>query len=237
MSKIEWTGKTWNPVTGCSKTSEGCRNCYAEKMAIRLKAMGQPKYQNGFEITWHESELAFTPKSNLVFVCSMGDLFHNKVPYEFIDGVMGVIRSYPNSIFQILTKRPKNMKQYFSINTVPSNAWLGVSVENRLALSRIDRLREIDTALRFISFEPLLSDVETLDLRNIHWVIVGGESGSKARPMQKEWVENIHKQCQQANIPFFFKQWGMYGEDGIKRTKRKNGSLLNGKIWQEMPNT
>lgn len=238
MSKIEWTEKTWNPVTGCTKESAGCAHCYAETMANRLKAMGIKKYANGFSPTLHPESLTEplewkTPY--MIFVCSMADLFHKSVPFEFIDSVMNVIHQTPQHRYQILTKRPERMAEYFSSRKIPQNAWLGVTVENVAAKSRINILRKMDAPVRFLSCEPLLEDLGKLDLININWLIVGGESGVQARPMQPEWVRAIRDQCLNNDIPFFFKQWGTWGSDGIKRNKKANGKLLDGEIYHMMP--
>ena len=237
-SKIEWTDKTWNPITGCTKYSSGCVNCYAEMMSRRLKAMGIKKYENEFSITLHEEclEEPFHWKgSNNVFVCSMSDLFHEKVPFDFIDKVMNTIKKTKNNRYQLLTKRAERMAEYFSNRSVPKNVWLGVTVEDENAKYRIDYLRNLKAPIKFLSCEPLLSDLGELDLQGIDWVIIGGESGSKARPMNKDWVLSIKKQADESNVVFFFKQWGTWGCDGIKRNKRKNGKLINGKIVQEFP--
>ena len=237
-SKIEWTDKTWNPITGCTKYSSGCVNCYAEMMSRRLKAMGIKKYENEFSITLHEEclEEPFHWKgSNNVFVCSMSDLFHEKVPFDFIDKVMNTIKKTKNNRYQLLTKRAERMAEYFSNRSVPKNVWLGVTVEDENAKYRIDYLRNLKAPIKFLSCEPLLSDLGELDLQGIDWVIVGGESGSKARPMNKDWVLSIKKQADESNVVFFFKQWGTWGYDGIKRSKKKNGKLLNGKIYQNTP--
>lgn len=240
-SKIQWTESTWNPVTGCTKQSEGCRNCYAEVMARRLKGMGQRKYANGFKVTLHPESLDEPKKikePTTFFVCSMGDLFHKYVPLEFIDKVMETIEKTPWHTYQLLTKRPERMFEYFACHrdsNIPQNAWLGTTVESIDNVERIDYLKEKYAAVRFLSCEPLLSDLGKLDLSDINWVIVGGESGPKARPMQKEWVLNIQRQCKEQNVPFFFKQWGTYGEDGVKRNKKANGSTIDGQIFQEYP--
>lgn len=238
MSKIEWTEKTWNPVTGCTKFSAGCAHCYAETMANRLKAMGVEKYSNGFTPTLHEESL-FEPlawkKPHTIFVCSMADLFHEDVPFEFIDKVMSTIQKTPWHRYQILTKRAQRMADYFSNADVPSNVWLGVTVENQQAKSRIDILRRMDAPVRFLSCEPLLEDLGELDLTNINWVIVGGESGVQARPMHPSWVKSIRDQAIADDIPFFFKQWGTWGADGIKRSKKANGKLLDGEVYHMMP--
>lgn len=237
-SKIEWTDKTWNPVTGCTKQSEGCRNCYAEVMARRLKGMHKPKYQNGFTLTLHPEDLD-EPKTwrvkSMVFVCSMGDLFHKDVPFEFVDKVMQTIRETPQHRYQILTKRAERMAEYFATRTAPANAWLGVTVEEECTKFRMDYLREIPATVHFLSCEPLLSDLGEMNLKGIEWVIVGGESGVKARPMQEAWVLNIKRQANAAKVPFFFKQWGTWSKDGVKSNKHVNGKLLEGKVCQELP--
>lgn len=238
MSKIEWTEKTWNPVTGCTKFSDGCAHCYAEVMANRLKAMGVEKYSNGFTPTLHEEALLEPltwKKPHTIFVCSMADLFHEAVSFEFVDKVMNTIRNTPQHRYQILTKRAQRMADYFSKVTVPPNVWLGVTVENKPSKSRIDILRTMECTVRFLSCEPLLEDLGELDLRNINWVIVGGESGVQARPMQPNWVKSIRDQSEANGIPFFFKQWGTWGADGIKRSKKANGKLLDGEIYHMMP--
>lgn len=237
-TKIEWTDKTWNPVTGCTKLSAGCTHCYAETMARRLKAMGQKKYINGFQLTIHEDDLKEPYKwkgSHNVFVCSMADLFHKDVPFEFINKVMEVIENTPQHRYQILTKRAERMEEYFRNRKVPNNAWLGVTVENQKMKYRIEYLVRIKTHIHFLSCEPLLEDLGNLNVENIQWIIAGGESGIQARPMKEDWVLNIKEQASRLNIPFFFKQWGTWGNDGIKRNKKVNGKLLKGEIVQEMP--
>ena len=237
-TKIEWTDKTWNPVTGCTKLSIGCANCYAEIMARRLCAMRQEKYKNGFQLTLHE-EVLKEPlswnKPHTVFVCSMSDLFHDKVPFDFIEKVMKTIKDTPQHRYQLLTKRDKRMAKFFETRPVPENVWLGVTVEAKAVKDRIDTLRNIPATIRFLSCEPLLEDLGEVDLSNIHWVIVGGESGKKARPMKEEWVLNIEKQAVSSSSAFFFKQWGAWGADGIKRSKYANGKLLKGRIRQALP--
>ena len=237
-TKIEWTERTWNPVTGCDKISEGCAHCYAENMARRLCAMHTEKYANGFKVTMHEDSLRepFTwHRPSTIFVCSMGDLFHADVPFEFVDKVMDVIRRTPKHKYQILTKRAERMSEYFATRPIPGNAWLGVTVEVERTKFRIDLLRNLNAKVKFLSCEPLLSDLGTMDLTGIDWVIVGGESGTSARPMKEDWVLNIKNQADQAKVPFFFKQWGTWGQDGIKRNKKANGKLLQGKVVQNMP--
>lgn len=237
-TKIEWTDKTWNPVTGCSKQSEGCAHCYAETMAHRLKAMGVAKYSNGFSPTTHEGSLDEPLKwkqPHTIFVCSMADLFHESVSFDFIDKVMETILKTKHHRYQILTKRATRMVEYFSQSAIPENVWLGVTVESVSAKSRIDSLRELNAMVRFLSCEPLLEDLGELNLSSIDWVIVGGESGAQARPMKPEWVRSILRQTDEQEVAFFFKQWGTWGSDGIKRNKKANGKKLDGKIIQMMP--
>ncbi|GHT61037.1 hypothetical protein AGMMS50239_11110 [Bacteroidia bacterium] len=237
-TKIEWTDKTWNPVTGCSKISAGCVNCYAEVMARRLQAMGQNKYKNGFQLTLHEDVLS-EPLSwklpHTIFVCSMSDLFHKNVPDEFINKVIAVIKLTPHHRYQLLTKRADRMAEYFQNHPIPENVWLGATVENQSEKGRIDFLRDLNASVRFLSCEPLLEDLGELNLENIDWVIVGGESGTSARPMKEEWVLSIKRQTEIQGSAFFFKQWGTWGSDGVKRNKYVNGKLINGKIYQAMP--
>lgn len=237
-TKIEWTDKTWNPITGCTKYSAGCAHCYAEVMARRLKAMGLQKYQSGFELSLHEEALNEPlnwKKAHNIFVCSMSDLFHKDVPFEFVDKIMRVIEMTPQHRYQILTKRAERMYEYFQTHKVSDNVWLGVTVECRNVKSRIDLLRLIPAKIHFLSCEPLLESLGTLDLTGIEWVIVGGESGQSARLMKEEWVIEIKKQVENQKSVFFFKQWGTWGNDGIKRNKHANGKLLEGKIVQNMP--
>ena len=237
-TKIEWTDRTWNPVTGCTKLSIGCTHCYAETMANRLKAMGVKKYANGFIPTIHENVLDEPlkwKKPHTVFVCSMADLFHDAVSFDFIDKIMNTIKNSPQHRYQILTKRADRMAEYFSQSDVPKNVWLGVTVESFSEKPRIDLLRNLQATIRFISCEPLIEDIGEIDLTNIDWVIVGGESGVKARPMKPEWVRSILQQAEEQDTAFFFKQWGTWGSDGIKRNKKANGKALDGKIIQMMP--
>lgn len=238
-SNIEWTECTWNPITGCTKISPGCKNCYAESMAKRLQSMNTPGYENGFALTLMEGRLkepAGRKKPAVYFVNSMSDTFHEDIPFTYIDRIFETVRQTPQHTYQVLTKRAERMAEYFATRTVPENVWLGVSVEDRrYGLPRIELLRNIPAAVRFISCEPLLEDLAPLNLANIEWVIVGGESGSKARQMQAVWVENILRQCGAAGTAFFFKQWGSWGEDGMKRSKRANGCLLNGELRQAFP--
>ena len=237
-TKIEWTDKTWNPITGCTKKSAGCAHCYAEIMAQRLKAMRLEKYRNGFELTLHEDNLEEPlawKKAHNIFVCSMSDLFHENVPFEFVDRIMDTIKRTPQHRYQILTKRSERMKAYFQTREVPQNVWLGVTVECASSKARIDHLRDIDATVKFLSCEPLIEDLGELNLDGIDWIIVGGESGLKARPMQLAWVINIKQQVELQGAAFFFKQWGTWGSDGIKRNKHANGKTLQGEIIQQMP--
>ena len=236
MSKIEWTEATWNPSTGCNKISEGCKNCYAEIMARRLKLMGVKGYEKGFELKLHPDRLKkplLQNKPTTYFVNSMSDLFHKAVPFSFIDKVFKTIKLTPKHRYQILTKRPEIMLEYCKNKEIPDNCILGVSVENKKALARVEIIRKIK-AKKFLSIEPLLEDLGAdINFEHIDWVIVGGESGFRARPMKKEWVLNIKNYCFKNNIPFFFKQWGTYGEDGIKRNKKINGRKLENKEYNQ----
>lgn len=238
-SKIEWTEQTWNPVTGCTKVSPGCKHCYAETMAIRLQAMGAPGYENGFALTLMPDRLEqpiLRKKPTVYFVNSMSDLFHESVPFEYIDRVFNTIRLTPQHTYQVLTKRALRMAEYFEARKVPDNAWLGVSVEDRkYGKPRIAVLQTIKAKTRFLSVEPLLEDLGQIRLRGIHWVIVGGESGPGARPMSEEWVINVREQCIDRGVNFFFKQWGAFGADGLKRNKKANGRVLGGKTWDMVP--
>lgn len=239
MSKIEWTEQTWNPVTGCTKVSPGCKHCYAETMARRLKAMGAPGYDNGFQLSLLPGRLVQPlqrQKPTMYFVNSMSDLFHEDVPVGFIDNVLEIIQQTPWHTYQILTKRSARMRDYFEARVVPDNAWLGVSVEDRkYGKPRIADLQAINAKTRFLSIEPLLEDLGKLRLSGIHWVIVGGESGLGARPMKAAWAASVRDQCERSGVDFFFKQWGAWGEDGIKRSKKANGRKLQGRIWDMMP--
>lgn len=239
MSKIEWTEQTWNPVTGCTKVSPGCKHCYAESMAKRLQAMGAPGYDNGFQLSLLPERLnqpLRRSKPTMYFVNSMSDLFQEGVAHEFIDRVMEVIRATPQHTYQILTKRSGNMREYFSTRLVPDNAWLGVSVEDKkYGKARIPDLAAIKARTRFLSVEPLLEDLGRLPLKGIHWVIVGGESGPGARPMKEAWAINVRNQCVSAGVDFFFKQWGAWGADGKYRNKKANGRQLEGKVWDMVP--
>lgn len=237
-TKIEWTDKTWNPITGCTKKSAGCAHCYAEVMARRLQAMRLEKYRNGFELTLHEEALTEPlqwKQSHNIFVCSMSDIFHEKVPFEFVDKIMKTISFTPQHRYQILTKRSERMVEYFNTRPIPKNVWLGVTVECHTSKSRIDDLRGLDAKVKFLSCEPLIEDLGELDLEGIDWIIVGGESGPLARPMKLDWIVNIKSQVEQQGAAFFFKQWGTWGSDGIKRNKHANGKLLFGEVIQQMP--
>jgi len=239
VSKIEWTEQTWNPTTGCDKVSAGCKYCYAETMAKRLKAMKTSGYDNGFKLSIMSERLKQPlkrKKPTTFFVNSMSDLFHQDIPDEYLDQVFDVICQTPYHRYQILTKRAERLPVYFKKHTIPENVWLGVTVENiKEGLPRIDFLRTVPASIRFLSVEPLLEDLGKVDFTGIHWVIVGGESGAKARKMEVDWVENIKQQCEAQKVSFFFKQWGTWGADGTKRNKKENGRLLQGQTWDEMP--
>jgi protein gp37 len=230
-STIEWTEATWNPVTGCTKVSPGCKHCYAERMAYRLRAMGQANYSNGFQLTLQEQSLT-SPlrwrKPMRIFVNSMSDLFHADIPPEYILRVFEVMEKAWWHQFQILTKRSDRLEELNALLPWRSNIWLGVSVETSRYSFRIDHLRSTSAAVKFLSLEPLLGPLDGLNLTGIDWVIVGGESGPLARPMKEQWVREIREQCRSAKVPFFFKQWG-----GVQ--KKKTGRLLDGRTWDEMP--
>lgn len=240
-TSIEWTERTWNPTVGCSKISPGCAHCYAEVMAKRLKAMGVKGYENGFHLTLLPERLeepTWRKRPTVYFVNSMSDLFHEDIPDSYLLKVFAVIRQAPRHVFQILTKRAERMAEFLGGREVPSNAWLGVTVENRdHGLPRLEALRGVSASVRFISAEPLLEDLTGIDLAGIHWVIVGGESGPKARPMKREWVLNLKLRCDEARVAFFFKQWGEWSVDGLRRGKKHNGRLLDGRTWDAMPQT
>ncbi|MDP1673976.1 MAG: phage Gp37/Gp68 family protein [Burkholderiales bacterium] len=239
QSKIEWTEQTWNPTIGCTKLSPGCKHCYAEFMAKRLQAMGLHGYENGFQLTLMPERLSEPlerRKPTVYFVNSMSDLFHEKVSFDYIRRVFDVMAEAKQHTFQVLTKRAARMAKFCRGVEVPPNVWLGVSVENRkYGVPRIDVLREVDVFIRFLSVEPLLEDLGEVDLTGIQWVIVGGESGRKARPMKPEWVDGIKRQCDRDDVAFFFKQWGTWGADGQKRSKGANGREYQGQIWDGMP--
>lgn len=239
-NKIEWTEQTWNPSAGCTKISAGCKNCYAEIMANRLQAMGVNGYENGFKfntVSLRLTEPFKKKKPTVFFVNSMSDIFHEEMPESYLNKIFNVIEETPHHTYQILTKRADRMLQYFSQREIPENIWLGVTVENRSeGLPRIDKLRQLNASVLFLSIEPLLEDLGLINLHNIDWVIVGGESGNRARPMEKEWVLNIKNQCEENDVAFFFKQWGTWGADKIKRNKKLNGKEIDGKIWHQYPN-
>ncbi|HET6202926.1 MAG TPA: phage Gp37/Gp68 family protein [Planctomycetota bacterium] len=228
---IEWTEMTWNPATGCSKMSAGCKNCYAERLARRLQAMGSSRYREGFRLTLHE-DLLDAPfrwtRPRRIFVNSMSDLFHEEIPLEFIRRVFGTMARSRQHTFQILTKRSRRLRDLAHDLPWPANVWMGVSVEDARAAARVHDLRLVPAAVRFLSCEPLLGPIENLPLDGIHWVIVGGESGPGARPIRAEWVDSIYDQCRAAGVPFFFKQWG-------GRWKSRTGRVFRGRTYDEMP--
>jgi protein gp37 len=232
-STIEWTEMTWNPVTGCTKVSEGCRHCYAERMANRLKAMNNPRYEHGFDVTLHD-DLIDVPRRwrqpRVIFVNSMSDLFHKNVPFDFIRRVFDTMNECRQHTFQVLTKRSDRLAELADRLDWPTNVWMGVSVEDERVLLRIDDLRRVPAHVRFLSCEPLIGPLDEMSLDRIDWVIVGGESGPGARPMERSWVESIRRQCRLAAVPFFFKQWG-----GVR--KCTTGRELNGRTYDEMPET
>lgn len=250
-TQIEWTDATWNPVAGCSIVSAGCTNCYAMAMAKRLDAMRIEKYEgltrrSGKRTIWNgivrEDSAALTiplrwKKPKKIFVNSMSDLFHEGVSDAFICTVWNVMRDTPQHHYQILTKRPERMGQLVrsQIADVLPNVWLGTSVENAEVVERIDRLRAVPAVIRFVSFEPLIGSVGTVDLSGIHWAIVGGESGKGARAIREEWIDEIYEQCDSYDTTFFFKQWGAWGKDNKRRSKKANGRVYRDKIWNDMP--
>jgi len=230
-SKIEWTEKSWNPTTGCTKISLGCDNCYAEVLANRLKLMGVEKYKNGFKVKLHKNEVqkpTTWKKSSIIFVNSMSDLFHENIPEKFILEVFAVMNKCHWHVFQVLTKRVKRLLVLNNKLRWTSNIWMGVTVESEKYISRVEILKEIEAKTKFISFEPLLGPIPKLSLKAIDWAIVGGESGMKARPLNKNWVLDIRQQCQEEKVSFFFKQWG-------GKNKKKNGRELDGRVYSEMP--
>ncbi len=230
-STIEWTDATWNPVTGCTKISQGCKHCYAERMAGRLKLMGSPRYRNGFKLTLHDDLIdapARWSKPRMIFVNSMSDLFHEEVPEPFIRRVFESMARNAHHTFQVLTKRSDRLRDLASRLPWPKNVWMGVSVEDERVVHRILDLVEVPAAVRFLSCEPLIGPLTSLPLKGIHWCIVGGESGPGARPMETHWVDSILRQCQRAEVAFFFKQWG-----GVQ--KHQTGRELHGKTWDELP--
>jgi len=230
-SAIEWTQTTWNPVTGCSKVSDGCLHCYAERMALRLQAMGQSNYTNGFQPTLHPRMLDLPlswKQPALIFVNSMSDLFHEQVPTTFIQEVFERMNRARHHTFQILTKRSHRLRELSPELTWSPNIWMGVTIESSKWLSRLQDLRASGARVKFISFEPLLGPIQDMALSGIDWVIVGGESGPGARPMERDWVISIRRHCSEWNVPFFFKQWG-------GRNRKRSGRLLDGKTWDDMP--
>jgi protein gp37 len=231
ISSIEWTQATWNPVTGCTKISPGCKNCYAERMSKRLKAMGLEKYSNEFGLALHHNTLDIPiawVKPRIVFVNSMSDLFHEQVPFEFIRRVFEVMKKASWHQFQVLTKRSHRLSELAGLLEWPPNVWMGVSIENPDYAYRIEHLLKTKAYIKFLSLEPLLEPIAKLNLSGIDWVIVGGESGPGAHPMMEDWVLDIRDQCQTTRTPFFFKQWG-------GTNKKKNGRTLQNKIWNQMP--
>jgi protein gp37 len=234
-TKIEWTESTWNPITGCTKISTGCKFCYAEVMARRLKAMGQEKYKNSFELTLHPETLQEPyswKKGKMIFVNSMSDLFHKDIPIEYIQQIFKVIKDNPQHVFQVLTKRADVLRYYDSEGGLewPHNLWMGVTVENSSLTERINLLRMTGARVKFLSCEPLLSSLPNLKLQGIDWVIVGGESGRTPRPIKEEWVIDIKEQCQAAKVAFYFKQWG-------GTNKKKAGKMLEGEVYNQMPDS
>lgn len=231
-SAIEWTESTWNPVTGCTKISAGCLNCYAQRMAKRLQAMGQQRYKNGFKVTLHPEALDEPyrwKKPRIVFVNSMSDLFHEKITFEFIQRVFKVMNDNERHTFQILTKRSERLRELAPLLEWSENIWMGVTIENNDYVNRADDLRAVNAAIKFLSLEPLLEPVPDLELYGIDWVIVGGESGPSARPIREKWVLDIKRRCEgKRKVPFFFKQWG-----GVN--KKKTGRILQGKTWDDYP--
>jgi protein gp37 len=230
-SAIEWTDATWNPVTGCSKVSPGCKNCYAERLAARLHAMGNPRYTHGFEPTLHEDQITLPlrwKQPRKIFVNSMSDLFQEEVPDDFIFQAFEVMKKASWHLFQILTKRAERLAQLAPRLPWPRNIWQGVSVENAEYTWRIDSLVKVPSVVRFISVEPLLGPIKNLPLTGISWVIVGGESGPNHRPVEAAWVRDLRDQCVRACVPFFFKQWG-----GI--TSKSRGRRLDHRFWNQMP--
>ena len=237
-TNIEWTETVWNPSIGCDKVSAGCKNCYAEVMAKQLQAMGTAGYEEAFKFKILPDRLdapVKVKKATKFFVNSMSDLFHEEMSFEFLDRVFETIRETPRHTYQILTKRERILEKYFQTRKVPDNVWLGVTVEMKSKKNRIDALRNVDAKIRFLSVEPLLESLGEVDLTNIHWVIVGGESGHRARMMKPEWAIEIQKQCDAQKVDFFFKQWGAWGADGVKRSKKANGRILMDKEWNDKP--
>ncbi|MEE9432950.1 MAG: phage Gp37/Gp68 family protein [Sphingorhabdus sp.] len=242
ISTIEWTDATWNPVTGCTKISRGCDNCYAETFSERFRGVEGHHFNSGFDLTLRAERLEQPLKWKLpkiIFVNSMSDLFHKDIPTEFIDSVFDTMEKAHWHIFQLLTKRSSLMKKYinnrYASNPCPNNIWIGVSVEDSPAKSRIKHLQDANISTRFLSIEPLIADVGELQLNDINWVIVGGESGNQARPMNPKWAIGVRDQCMASGVAFFFKQWGRFGQDGIARSKKANGRELFGEVYDGMP--
>jgi len=231
-SLIEWTEATWNPVTGCTKVSAGCEHCYAERLAVRLRKMGNPRYMNGFRVTLHR-DLVHLPlkwkRPKMVFVCSMADLFHERVPFEFIQAVFGTMAQAKWHTFQVLTKRVGRLAELASSLPWPPNIWMGTSIEDQNSVWRTSYLRQAPARIRFLSCEPLIGPIR-LNLDGIHWVIVGGESGSNARPVAEEWVRSVRDQCGAMKVPFFFKQWG-----GERDKRGREKAVLDGELWNQWP--
>ncbi len=231
LSKIEWTEATWNPVTGCTKISDGCKNCYAQRMAKRLHAMGNKRYKNGFDVTLHHDLLELPlkwKKPKIIFVNSMSDLFHGKVPLSFIKNVFKTMSKADWHVFQIVTKRSDRLAELATKLDWPSNVWVGVTVESNKYLHRIKDLQHIPASVKFVSMEPLLSNFPNFSTKGLDWVIVGGESGPHSRLIEADWVRTIREQCIKEKTPFFFKQWGGF-------RKALNGSVLDGRTWKQMP--
>jgi protein gp37 len=238
-SAIEWTEATWNPVTGCTQISPGCAHCYAQTFAERFRGVPGHPYEMGFDLTLRPGRIEQPlewKKPRVIFVNSMSDLFHEDVPVEYIQQVFDVMQRASWHTFQVLTKRAERLEELAPLLPWPRNVWMGVSVENQRWTSRIDHLRRTPATVKFLSCEPLLGPLD-LDLREIDWVIVGGESGHGARPMQLDWARGVRDQCRAVEVPFFFKQWGAYDEQGVRRGKKESGRALDGRIWNEMPRT
>jgi protein gp37 len=230
-SAIEWTDATWNPVTGCTKISPGCKHCYAERLAVRLQAMGNPRYRHAFDVTLHPDQIELPlrwRRPRRIFVNSMSDLYHEAVPDEYIQRVFDVMVRAEQHVFQVLTKRSERLPEIARRLPWPPNVWQGVSVENADYVARIADLRQVPAAVRFLSVEPLLGAIPKLPLDGIHWVICGGESGHERRELSPEWARLIRDQCVRMGVPFFFKQWG-------GRTSKSGGRVLDGRTWDQMP--
>lgn len=232
-TKIEWAESTWNPISGCSEISDGCLNCYAKKMAHRLKAMGTRGYENGFNVTLQKHSLnkpLKMKKPQVIFVNSMSDIFHKKVPDEYIIEIFEVMNKCPQHTFQVLTKRPERLTQISQKLNWTDNIWMGATIESNKYIKRVDYLKKCPAKIKFLSLEPLIDSVDRIDYTGVDWAIVGGESGFKARPIKKEWILEIKDKCEKSNTLFYFKQWG-----GVN--KKKNGRLLNGEVYDAIPQT